>query len=410
MVNMSEFNIALVIFGTTTLVLGLLTTLIKEKLQLSEPIIAMAVGMIFGPSGLDFLRVDHWGHQEYILEQAARITIAISVMGVALSLPKRYIQGHWRSLMMILGPGMIMMWTVSGLLTYFILGSSFWIAMLVGAIVSPTDPVLAGTIVTGKRAERKIPSRVRNFVLAESGSNDGLAYLLVLLPILVIHKKPAEALDEWIYRVITWEVFGGAVLGILIGLIAGYLLKWAQRQEFTGEASLITITIALALVTLGAVRLIQSDGILAVFTAGLTFDHIVGDRNQAREERIQEAFNRFLTIPSLILFGMVQPWEEWVEIGWPLVFLIISILCLRRLPMIFLLRRKLLPLQTQGDALFIGWFGPIGIAALFYSMLALSKMENGEIWAITSAIITASIVVHGVTATPLTFRYLRKNQ
>ena len=76
--------------------------------------------------------------------------------------------------------------------------------------------------------------------------------------------------------------------------------------------------------------------------------------------------------------------------------------------MIFLLQRNLTPIKTQGDALFIGWFGPIGIAALFYAMLALSKVENGEVWVITSAIITSSILAHGVTATPLTFRYINK--
>jgi NhaP-type Na+/H+ or K+/H+ antiporter len=404
---MSQFNAALVIFGATILLLGLSAGLIKERLHLSQPIIAMVVGVLIGPLGFDVLGVMHWDNQGYILEQAARITVAISVMGIALRLPRNYFHNRWRPLLVILVPGMLIMWLVSGFLIYGILGLSFWVAMLAGAIVTPTDPVLAGGIITGRTAEKHIPARVRNFMSAEAGSNDGLAYLLVLLPILLIQKAPSDALWEWTYRVIGWEVIIGVMLGVAIGLTAGSVQLWAHWQEYTGEVSLITITVALSLVTLGAVKLIHSDGILAVFAAGLAFNYLVNGRQQAREERVQEAFNRFLTIPSLVLFGMVLPWDEWMELGWPVVLVVVAILALRRLPMMLLLHRQLVPIRKRQDALFVGWFGPIGVAAIFYAMLSLKKIGDGQIWIVASAVVAASILAHGITATPLTYRYSR---
>ncbi len=127
------------------------------------------------------------------MKQGARLAIAIQVMGVALRLPKAYPFTHWRSLAVLLGPVMLLMWLVSGLLVYLILGLPCWVAMLVGAVITPTDPVIATSIATGKVAEQNLPTRLRNLLSAESGANDGLGYPFVLLPILILTRSPQEA-------------------------------------------------------------------------------------------------------------------------------------------------------------------------------------------------------------------------
>jgi hypothetical protein len=101
-----------------------------------------------------------------------------------------------------LGPILRIMWLVSGLLVYVIFGLPFWEAMLVGAVITPSDPVVSTSVVTGKVAEENLPERIRNSLSTESVANDGLAYPFVLLPILILTKTPTEALSEWLIRVL----------------------------------------------------------------------------------------------------------------------------------------------------------------------------------------------------------------
>jgi NhaP-type Na+/H+ or K+/H+ antiporter len=149
--------------------------------------------VLLSPSAFGLIDLSHWGKPETILEQGARLAIAIQVMGVALRLPKGYPFKNWRILAVLLGPIMLIMWLVSGLLVYLIFGLPFWEAMLVGAVITPTDPVVSTSVVTGKVAEENLPERIRNSLSTESAANDGLAYPFVLLPILILTKTPTEA-------------------------------------------------------------------------------------------------------------------------------------------------------------------------------------------------------------------------
>jgi sodium/hydrogen antiporter len=137
------------------------------------------------------------GDETLILEQAALVTLGIALVGVALRLPVGYASSNWRLLVVLLGILMPLMWMVSGLLVYLILGLPFWVSVLVGAIITPTDPAVASSIVAGGVAERKLPSRLRCAISAESGFNDGLA-----LPFVVL-SRVAEA----------WAVSGGPLMG-----------------------------------------------------------------------------------------------------------------------------------------------------------------------------------------------------
>ncbi len=199
------------------MVLGMLTGLIKEVTLFSEPLAALLAGVMIGPAVFSLLDLASLGDQEAILEQAALITLGVALMGVALRLPREYIGRSWRSLVVLLGLLMPLMWLSSGLLAYLILGVPLLVAALIGAVVTPTDPVVASAIVTGGVAERNLPERLRHTISAESGFNDGLAFPFVMLPILLLAHSPGETLTYWLTQTMLLEVGAGAALGTFIG-------------------------------------------------------------------------------------------------------------------------------------------------------------------------------------------------
>ncbi len=406
---MSELNIALATVGGLLLVLGLLSGLTRRSF-LSEPLVALLVGVFIGPAALSLLDITGGGQRETILEQAARLTLAIGLMGVALRIPKGAPLRYWRSLAVLLSLVMPLMWLTSGLLTYLILGLPFWVALLVGAVVTPTDPVVSSTIVTGKVAEQNLPARIRNTLSGESGANDGLAYPFVFLPILLLARPPEEALVHWLTRTVLWEVGVAVIFGAFIGYGAGWLLEQAESKGIMEQVSILGYTLALSLGVLGVAKLLGSDGILAVFVAGLAFDAAVSKGDRQKEERVQEAINRFFILPIFVLLGMTLPWEGWLGLGWAGLLLAVAVLLLRRLPAVLALNPLLGRVEGIQDALFLGWFGPIGVAALYYANLSVREAGLEEVWVVASLIVCASILAHGVTATPLTRLYGRHAQ
>ena len=179
---MSDINVALVLLGGLILAFSLGAGLLHRGVRVvSEPMIALAVGVFVGPLGMGLFDPAARGDEILLVEQAARLTIAIAVTSIALRLPEDYFRRRVRAMATILGPGMVGMWLASAAVVYVVLDLPVWVALLIGAIVTPTDPVLANSIVTGPLAEQHIPGRVRQFLSAESGANDGGAYPFVLL-------------------------------------------------------------------------------------------------------------------------------------------------------------------------------------------------------------------------------------
>jgi len=129
-----------------------------------------------------------------------------------------------------------------------------WVALLVGAVVTPTDPVIANTIVTGVTAEENIPRPVHDFLSAEAGANDGGAYPFVFLAILVLSHPVETAVVDWLTRTHLWEVAGAVVIGAAFGVAAGAVERWSSEQEYLDETSLLTVTVGLAFAVLGTVN------------------------------------------------------------------------------------------------------------------------------------------------------------
>ena len=405
---MRELYVSLAAVGGLLLLLGMLGGLLKERTPVSEPLIALLAGVLIGPAALGLLDLAELGNEALILEEAALVTLGIALVGVALRLPVGYASDNWRLLVVLLGIVMPLMWIVSGLLVYLILGLPFWVSVLIGAIITPTDPVVASSIVAGGVAERNLPSSLRCAISAESGFNDGLALPFVVLPVLVLTEPRGEVLGHWLTHTILLEIVAGAALAALMGYAAGKTLRWAERKGTMERTSLLTVSLALSLTVLGVTELLHLNGVLAAFVAGIVFNFAGSSDAKESQEEIQEAISRFFDLPIFVLLGMALPWEKWLDLGPSGLLLVAAVLLRRRLPAVLALRPLLGPLRSRGrDVLFLGWFGPIGAAALYYAAFSLRETGIEDVWVVGSLVICTSVLVHGVSATPLTKLYGR---
>ena len=393
----------LVAFGLLILLFGVFAKWFHKRWYFTQPLTAVVIGVLVGPAGLGLLTFPA-GNQTRLLQEIARVTLAVADMGVALRLPSGYIVRNWRSLAVVLGAGMVLMMLASGLLIWGILSVPLWVALLIAATVTSTDPIVATTIVTGEVAEKNVPAYVRHFISAESGANDGAVYPLVFLPILILTRPVGEALSNWVLDVILWQVLGAVVLGIVFGYGASQVLGWTEQAGIVEKGRFLAYTFALSLVVLGVARLLGMDGVLAAFVAGIAYRMSPGTERPSEEQRIQRTMTKFFTLPSFVVIGIAIPWAAWIALGWQGLLLAVLILLLRRPPIVLALAGKLEPLRIRRDALFTAWFGPIGVSALFYAMLAEQQTGLTRIWPVASLLLCASLVAHGFSATPFSRR------
>ncbi|KAG0169125.1 hypothetical protein DFQ30_003944 [Apophysomyces sp. BC1015] len=225
-------SVVAAVLGGFILLYGLCSLIIKEKLYISEALIAISCGVIFGPIGINLINIDHWGYKDVFTHEFTRIVIAIQVMAAGVALPKMYLRKELQSLLILLGPVMIWMWIVSGACVWFLIpGLTFLEALMIASCFTPTDPVLANSIVQGRFAETHVPANVRNIISAESGANDGLGYPFLFLAILLMDMPTTtQALSQWVWWIMGYEILFSIVIGFAAGYAARKMLKFAEQR------------------------------------------------------------------------------------------------------------------------------------------------------------------------------------
>lgn len=403
---MHHLDVIVTLLGGLVLLIGLASRRLDAGV-LPPSVLAMALGVLIGPVGLRLIEPSMFGDGLRAIEGAARLTLGIGLVGVALRVPRAFPRRHAGELGMLVVVGMLAMWAVSTALVYLVLGLPLALAAVIGAIVAPTDPIAATPVVTGRLARRAVPERIRHLVSFESGANDGLAYLFVFLPALLMLLAPDRALHRWLLDTLLWDVVFATVFGLVLGAAAGAALRVAERRACIGENWRLVYTAALALLATGAGRLIGSDELLVVFAAGAAFVQMVSADDRKNEEQGQEAINRFFAIPFFVVLGIALPWESWARMGVHGPLLAVAILLLRRPLPLWLMRSALPSLRGPADALFVGWFGPVAVAAVYYAAVLSHFLDEPRVWDVVSLVVFVSVLAHGVTAAPFTRWYAR---
>ncbi|MEP7762597.1 cation:proton antiporter [Sanguibacter sp. 25GB23B1] len=386
--------------GAVAVVLALTSRRLRE-LPLSEPLVGLVLGVLVGPAVLGLVALEP-ATRDVLLLEGSRLLLSWSVMAAALRYPSTELRSLIAPVLLLLGVVMPATALLSGAAA-LLLGLPLALAAVVGACLCPTDPVLAASVVTGGPAERDLPSRLRKLLTTESGANDGLALPLVAIA-LTVAVPGTSALG--VTGRIVWEVVGGALVGVAVGALTGLGVRWATRHDDLDSGPDLVLTLLLAVAALGVARVAHTDGVFAVFVAGLAYNRAIGSGERGVQDHVDEAINRFAVIPLFVVLGAVLPWQEWGALGLPAVAFVAAVLLLRRLPVVLALRRPLG--LSRRDAAFAGWFGPIGVSAIFYVAHSLDQgIHDSRFFAAGTLAIATSVVAFGVTAAPGRHAYSR---
>ncbi|KAM0676947.1 Na+/H+ antiporter [Binucleata daphniae] len=358
--------------------------------------------MIIGP--LLHKNIDH-SNNEFLI-QLSRIVISLQVVAVGITVHKEYIKKEWKSLFVILFPLMICSYIASALIIYFVLGFDFRIALLIAACVTPTDPVLATGVLKGRFALKYIPSHLRYLLTIESGANDGLGFLLLTFPLIFINKS----FKHWVLYVWLYEILFSIVIGAVIGFAARKLMSFCKNRKLIDKESFLVSMLALGIFVTGITSLIQSDDILACFVCGMFFSWDQSFTEEIRESHLIEIIDLLFTCFFFIYFGSIIKYQNF-----KLLYAVVAVLILlfRRIPFFFLFKFIIPQLKNNKETLFAGWFGPIGVGAVFFAHHAWECVVNddctgkNEIIPLVEAIVVLSIFLHGITA-PITYTHLKK--
>ncbi|WP_255640294.1 cation:proton antiporter [Glycomyces sp. TRM65418] len=366
-----------------------------RRLPLSEPLLGLLLGIVLGPAVTGLLPLEPLTAHDPLLEEATRILLGITVMAVALRYPFSDARSRLRPVLLLLAVAMPAMALITAGLSGWIMGLGLGAAALLGAALCPTDPVLASNVVTGAAAEEEVPARTRQLLSLESGANDGLALPLVLIAIAIAGPlSGGSAAVEML-----WQVAGAIAIGAGMGWLGGRAIRVGEAHGAAESGPKLLFTAVLAMAVLGVSGLVHVDGILAVFVSGLAFGAVSTGKERRDDVSIDEAVNRFLVLPLFTGFGAMLPWQTWGELGWRVWVFAGAVLLLRRVPVLLLLRR---PLSLGwADAAYLGWFGPIGVSALFYLMVEAERWgSDARILAAGALAVAVSTVVHGLTGSP----------
>ncbi|KXG52664.1 Cation/H+ exchanger [Penicillium griseofulvum] len=418
-----NFNIVCATLGGFISLFGLVSYLCKEKFYLSEALISLLAGVLFSPHAANFIRPDDYAlHSEENLEAITlhftRLVLGVQLVLAGVQLPKRYLQIEWRSLGLLLGPGMAAMWMCSSLVTWAMVPNlKFLHALIIGACVTPTDPVLSNSIVKGKFADKHVPRELQRIIIAESGANDGLGYPFLFFAVYLVQYTgmasesysggAGKAMALWFYETWVYTIILSVVYGTVVGWIARKLLHWAEEKRYVDRESFLVFAIALALFIVGTCGLIGTDDLLACFIAGNVFTQDDWFRLETMDDSLQPTIDMLLNLSVFMWFGAVCPWSSFLHNEvipiHRLIFLGILILLVRRLPIVFAMHKWIPQIELVSQAAFVGFFGPIGVGAIFYLSVCLEFLRkiqvNGEVSEDIKHIMETVqvVVVHGLS-------------
>jgi len=423
-----------VLLGGLLLVMGVSSTVLK-RLPVTSAIVYLGVGLVLGPTVLDLFRFNPM-RESALLEVLTEVAVLISLFAAGIKMPVPFSLVRWRTPIRLATVSMAVTVALVAAFAHFVLGLPLGAAVLLGAILAPTDPVLA-TDVQVRHAGDK--DELRFTLTCEAGMNDGTAFPFVMLGLglLGLHEIGDFGL-QWFAIDVLWATLAGVAIGVVAGLALAHL-GWRLRGD-ERKHQLLDDFLGLGLIAMvyGLSSLVHAWGFLAVFFAAvalrqteLKLASAPRESPDPRSEReikradstspdpqltptvshgslvFKEHLERLSELMLVLLLGGTLFVNSW---SWPAVGLALFLFGVARPVGVWI---GLLGTPTSGRVKgMTGWFGVRGIGSLYYLMYAiqhgLPEALALQLTQLTLIVVTMSILLHGISVKPMMSRFWRR--
>ena len=390
-----------------------------KRLPLTTSILYLLLGYAIGPKGAEWFALNPI-EDSALLERVAEIAVIVSLFGAGLKLRAPIRSTIWREPLRLAFLSMSLTVLMIAWVGVEILGLSIGAAVLLGAIISPTDPVLASDVQVAHPGDR---DRLRFSLTGEAGLNDGTAFPFVMLGLglLGLHDLGNFGI-RWLLLDGVWAIGGGLAIGGALGYLVAAFIR--RMSRISTKLVILDDYLAVGLIALayGSALLCRTYGFLAVFAAGLALRHadsLGWAPDASGKGEVDEAEGQ-VTTKTILMFN-----EQLERIGEVVVVTLVGgLLSVGYLPAGLIWFGPLLFFVIRPAAVFLGllgtgtllshqllkaWFGIRGIGSVYYLMYAIgrgiSEEDAGKIAALTLSVVAISIVIHGITVTPLMLWY-----
>ena len=400
---MDPYIVILVGFGGLVLLTAWLPMVLKEA-PLSLPILCVGFGaLLFSLPGVPGPMPSPTEYPK-ITERLTELVVIISLMGAGLKLDRPLGWRSWAITWRLLGIAMPLTIAALGLLAQYLLGIGVAAALLLAAALAPTDPVLASDVQVGppKSGEE---DEARFALTSEAGLNDGLAFPFVLLAVLLAGgERGGDGLGGWFTYAVLWKVSAGICIGFLVGRALAWLLFRLPNRAGLSRTGDGFVALGITCLAYGVTEMASGYGFLAVFVAALALRRAERDHDYHQKlHDFAEELERLMMMVLLVLLGGAMTGADLFQaLTWEAAaFAALALFVVRPLAgWIGLLGTD----RPPDEKMAISFFGIRGLGSIYYLSYALQKesFDNPALlWSVTGFIILVSIVLHGVTVTPV---------
>ncbi len=361
-----------------------------DRLPISGPVVFVLTGLLLGPLGLGWLAND--------LENASfrlliDLTLALILFSDAASANFSVLRRQWQlpARMLIVGlPATMVLGTLTA--AWLLNALTFYEAAILGVMLAATDAALGKAVI----ANRQVPVRLREGLNCESGLNDGLCVPFLLLFVALAGGQAGESPVLLVMK----ELGVGAAVGALIALAGAWLLRHCSERGWVNEIWLQVCAPALAFACFAVAHILHGSGYIAAFVGGLMFGSHLKHRLHALVMPA-EGIGETMAMLTWMIFGVSVIGQSLGDLTWEiLLYSLLSLTVLRMLPVFLALSGTR---ESAASRLFLGWFGPRGLASIVFTMMVLAEgLPGGElISTVVTCTVGLSLVAHGVSANPL---------
>ena len=366
-----------------------------ERTALSGPIIFVFAGLLMGPLGLGWFDGDVSRTE---LRVVADLTLAVILFIDAANADLAILKRQFRipSRMLLLGlPGAIFLGTIIASLMFDTL--SLFEAAILGTILAATDAALGKGVVTNKA----VPDEIRQGLNCESGLNDGLCVPVLFVFIALALGSGTEGGSTMLALELLIEELGiGLVVGLGLTAVGARVLQWCNNKGWVTDIWKQVTVVALAIGCFSVAQSLHGSGYIAAFAGGLLF----GFKAKEATHRLvlaAEGTGETLALMTWMLFGAIVIGQSIQHFTWKmLVYALLSLTIIRILPIFLSLTGTGVSTSSK---LFLGWFGPRGLASIVFAIIVINKGVPGGKFVAMIVVLTVffSLVAHGVSANPL---------